>query len=712
MLKMTWYNHQIKSEDDIIKFIRTFKQVKPNYGSFDTETNGLHIIRCKPFLLVFGFINTETKEGHTYTIEYTNKHFKDTMYALLKLFSKLEKVVAWNAKFDMHMMHNIGCPAIFEENITDAMIYVRLAHDALSKAQGGVPDSLKDYAKQYLTSDAKDHEKLIRSKQADMKKERTKKLKEMLQGMPFPKHIKTNAKNWTMALVENIMKDKVLGIEDLEPKLQKVFNEWLENTTDPDDYSNIPIDIIEPYAHHDVMYTLEAFIQTKKVAELRKQHETIQLEERLIPALYRMERVGFAFNLEYALESKERMKRYILGKREHLKKLAGKDITTGQHEEIKKVFKDKFNLRLASTGQQVLSHLKITGDSKAQDFVDTITELRTLEKWYSTYIMRFIENVHEGRIYTTIKQTGAASGRVSSDFQQFPNKPVLDDEGNELFHPRKMIKVTGGKYNKLLYIDYSQIELRIQALYTIMAGQGDRNLCRAYMPFQCFKETDQGIVSFDPKKHLKEWNSSEWRLTESPDEIWKPIDLHTLTTLEAFPHLKEDDEEFNYYRKIGKQTNFACNYGASAPTLMNRMNFSEDNANKLYKAYVRNFPGVIKYRNQVQFLIDRQGYIENIYGRKYYGITGHLGSNYAVQGSAADFLKAKMIEVDEFLRPYKTRFQMNIHDEMSFELHEDDPDDLPYKIQKIMEHLPNTLVPIVADLEVSETTWAEKKKYE
>lgn len=709
---MTWYNHQIKSESDILKLIRTFRKVKPLYGAFDTETNGLHIIRCTPFLLVFGFVNPDAKEGHTYTIETKNEHFKDTMYTITHLFKRVDKVVAWNAKFDMHMMHNIGYPGIFESNITDGMIYVRLAHDALSKSQGGVPSSLKDYAKQYLTGDAKDHEKLIRSKQGEMKRQRTEILKEMLQDKPFPKIVSVTSKNWTMSLVDKILGDKVLGIEDLQDELQEIFNKWLNETPDPNDYSNIPIEIIEPYAHHDVMYTLEAFIQTKEIAELRKQHNTIELEENLIPALYRMERVGFAFNSKYALESKERMKNYILKKRERLSELAGKKITVGQHAEIKKIFQNKFHLRLASTGQQVLAHLKIKGDSKAQEFIDTITELRTLEKWYSTYIIRFIEEVHKGRIYTTINQTGAASGRVSSDFQQFPNKPIVDDQGNELFHPRKLIKTTGGKYSKLLYIDYSQIELRIQALYTIMAGQGDRNLCRAYMPYHCFKETDTGIVSFDPMEHLKEWNSGQWKLNEESEKHWKPIDLHTLTTLEAFPHLTEEHEEFNYHRKIGKQTNFACNYGASANALMKQMNFSEENANNLYQAYVKNFPGVLKYRRQVQALLDRQGYVENIYGRRYYGITGHLASNYLIQGSAADFLKAKMIEVDEFLKPFQTRFQMNIHDEMSFELHEDDPPELPLKIQKIMETLPNTLVPIVADLEISHTTWAEKVKYE
>ena len=162
---MTWSKHRIKSQEDLINMIRTFKQLKPEYGSYDTETNGLHIIKCTPFLLAFGFVNVEHKQGHTYTLllKENPQLTRTTIYALIKLFKKLKKVVGHNVKFDMHMMTNIGYPEIFSENSTDSMIYIRLAHDALSKKEGGIPDALKDYAQQYITPNAKDHEKLIKA---------------------------------------------------------------------------------------------------------------------------------------------------------------------------------------------------------------------------------------------------------------------------------------------------------------------------------------------------------------------------------------------------------------------------------------------------------------------------------------------------------------------------------------------------------------------
>jgi DNA polymerase I-like protein with 3'-5' exonuclease and polymerase domains len=82
--------------------------------------------------------------------------------------------------------------------------------------------------------------------------------------------------------------------------------------------------------------------------------------------------------------------------------------------------------------------------------------------------------------------------------------------------------------------------------------------------------------------------------------------------------------------------------------------------------------------------------------------------NYLVHGSCADMLKSKIVDVDRLLAPYKTRFQMNIHDEMSFEVYEGE-EFLIDKIKAIMEDVPKMVVPVVAEVETTETNWAEKE---
>jgi len=81
--------------------------------------------------------------------------------------------------------------------------------------------------------------------------------------------------------------------------------------------------------------------------------------------------------------------------------------------------------------------------------------------------------------------------------------------------------------------------------------------------------------------------------------------------------------------------------------------------------------------------------------------------NYLIQGSCADMLKQKIVEVHKLLEPYKSRFQMNIHDEMSFEIY-DGEEFLIEKIKAIMENVPRMIVPVVAEVETTTTNWAEK----
>ena len=110
-------------------------------------------------------------------------------------------------------------------------------------------------------------------------------------------------------------------------------------------------------------------------------------------------------------------------------------------------------------------------------------------------------------------------------------------------------------------------------------------------------------------------------------------------------------------------------------------------------------------------MINLQGYGENLFGRKYYNTTGHQFSNAAVQGTAADLLKTKIIELFEFLEPYKSKMIMNVHDEVIFKVAEDELFLVP-KLVEIMENVEGTKVPIVAEVDISSTTWAEKKGFD
>jgi DNA polymerase I-like protein with 3'-5' exonuclease and polymerase domains len=97
------------------------------------------------------------------------------------------------------------------------------------------------------------------------------------------------------------------------------------------------------------------------------------------------------------------------------------------------------------------------GDELAQ----VISKLRRLEKWKETYIERILEaSEYDGRFYTGMNQFNPISGRFSGDAQQFPKDKITDENGEEIFHPRRAF-TTSSDY--MYFIDFSQIELRVQA---------------------------------------------------------------------------------------------------------------------------------------------------------------------------------------------------------------------------------------------------------
>lgn len=137
--------------------------------------------------------------------------------------------------------------------------------------------------------------------------------------------------------------------------------------------------------------------------------------------------------------------------------------------------------------------------------------------------------------------------------------------------------------------------------------------------------------------------------------------------------------------------------------------YDEATAHKIDEAYYIAFPGVKQYH---QYCYDRAefSYTQNLFGIRYYGLSGHKLINCLVQGSAAYFLKMKIRELYDYSKAHnlKTRWQMQIHDELSWEIHVDDDPAVLFEFQRIMQDWDEGLVPLVADMEITTTTWAEK----
>lgn len=729
MLQLQWHSVTITTNHQANEMLRLVRECAPEIGAFDTETNGLHIILSTPFLFQFGFIHPNLKEGYTFAVDIERQPIlaKAVISAWHKEAQRLRLYMGHNVKYDLHMMTNLGIPYL-TENLTDTMFYIRYGHDMLTPANGGPPLGLKDYATRYIDHNAKTHEKLLKAEQSSIAKELNLKLKYRLRNCGEPPE-KYGAKSYTISVIDQMFKDPIADYTDLPHQVADEYMEWLQQDipiylqnkvtglveSEMIGYNTLNRENIIRYAHYDIIYTLETYLKLAPIVTNRGNDIGLDFENKLILPLYEMERVGFKTDKLYIEECRVKLKRYIQERRQILYELASQELSIGQHELIKNILNNDFNVLVTSTNaaelDQILSDLIREGENQpAVRFIQILQELRTLEKWYSTYIMRFLRDLqYTDRLYTTINQVGTVSGRVTSDFQQFPKDAIKTEEGEELFHPRRMVQPTGGDYDGIVYLDYSQIELRFQAFYTILVGNPDLNLCRAYMPYQCINEQGEEF-DYNRLDHVQNWNTP-WFLRESSTQLWKPTDVHGATTEKA-TGLTPEHPEFKHLRSvIGKRVNFAKNYGAKRAKIREMFpTKSEEEVTRIDNAYYAAFPGIKAYHDYCYMRAMESAYTINLFGIRYYGVNGHKLINMLIQGSSAYYLKWKIRELYEYSKAnnVKSRFQMNIHDELSWERHKDELE-VFFEFQKIMQDWKDTMVPIVAEMDATATTWADKK---
>lgn len=450
----TWDRHHIVDDNALEWVERAFEADAPTLGGWDTETTGLHIKRDYAFLMVFGWI-TAKGEGRVFTFEPT----KERMDLFHRLSQKLKAYAAWNTSFDLHMIRNAGFEYEYS-NLLEGTAVARLVTEAKSPRNGGDTMQLKHIGAKYVHPLANRAEKHVKAVMKELNNERIKVLTAALKQFPIEGEFTDAGKQkfWGKGAIEKFLKDPTNDVEDLPEDVREVWVQWNEDYPEPsyyDVYKRDPDGMIT-YAGDDVITMLEYIYKARPVLVARKQLDVLDRENRIIMPFHRMESVGMNTDQEYLKESRRRVKEYIKQKRQRLHELAGEEITVGQHKRIMEILKDRYGEEVESADGAALNRiLKSEPDNKDLiEFCKVIKELRTLEKWYSTYILRIIENTsYDGRLYTQINSSGTVSGRVSCDVQQFPKGAIMDDEGNELFCPRKAFIPLGDGYNKIVYVD-------------------------------------------------------------------------------------------------------------------------------------------------------------------------------------------------------------------------------------------------------------------
>ena len=152
--------------------------------------------------------------------------------------------------------------------------------------------------------------------------------------------------------------------------------------------------------------------------------------------------------------------------------------------------------------------------------------------------------------------------------------------------------------------------------------------------------------------------------------------------------------------------------------LMNALDVTREVAEKLDKAFYKSFPKIREYQDWVTQHLSQYGYVENLYGRRYYMDDSryyYRACNYLIQGTCADMVKTFEIKVYEYIKKnnLKSRLVLPIHDELCLSVPLDEMFVIK-EVKRIMEDVTDVIksIPMIAEPEVTYTNWAEKKEYD
>ena len=717
------YRHIDIKDEGSIGYLSTLitmaEEFKPNYLYYDTETNGLHIITSRPFLVSFGFKIDNYKYVITmdYDKDIMNKFWKRISESSLKNNDNFIGVGAHNAKYDYHMMENGGSPIPESIDLFDSITVARLTEYVDEHASM----SLETLGGKYVSDDAKFAGKIIKDIIKKINAERRKKLREdIMDAFPedgfvtITKSGKRKATGKLSQLIEEYDKTRTQFLNDDNPYF-KFIDDHFKEATYQDVYEREP-ELMRSYAADDIVIGLEYLEKAMPTLLNVDNNLTVTKREgKLIRAVAWMEDTGLKVDVDYVLKCRKNMIAYRDLLYFELQMYTGVEFSVGQHEMIKKILRCRYFIKTDKADEKALKYIRDnTTEEEVKDICNNIMELRTLDKWISTYIDGKLNAIVNGRIYTDINNSGAVSGRVSCDMQQQPKEALFDRDGNELFHPRRMFICDDGFC--LAFCDESQMELRVQAYYTIIhASEPDLLMCRAYMPYKCYNEVST-LFDHNNPKHIKDYAKHTWYELGTGKE-WVPTDLHSATTKNAFPELEEGTEEFKHHRKLGKRANFLKVYQGGVDALMNALDVNRETAEALDKAFYKSFPRIKEYQDWVVQHLSQYGFVENLYGRRYYMDDSRFyyrACNYLIQGTCADMVKTFEIKVWEYLtkNKLKSRLVLPIHDELMVAVAKDEMFVID-EVKRIMEDVTDVIksIPMISEPEMSETNWAEKKEY-
>ncbi|MQX51975.1 DNA polymerase I [Alcanivorax sediminis] len=424
----------------------------------------------------------------------------------------------------------------------------------------------------------------------------------------------------------------------------------------------------------DVTLRLHQTLWPKLEKEGRLPQVFRDIELPLVTVLSRIERNGTYVDATLLKHQSQFLAKRMAELQEKAFEIAGQEFNLASPKQLGEILYEKLEIPVIkktpkgapSTAEPVLQELALE-----YPLPQVIMDYRGVAKLKNTYTDKLPELINQrtGRVHTSYHQAVAATGRLSSSDPNLQNIPVRSEEGRKI---RQAFLAPKGK--KIVACDYSQIELRIMAHLS-----GDKGLTDAFE---------------------------------------KGLDIHRATAAEVWGKTLDDVSDND--RRNAKAINFGLIYGMSAFGLAKQLGLPRKEAQDYIDLYFERYPGVKRYMEDTRAQASEQGYVETLFGRRLYlpEIRSSNGQrrqaaertaiNAPMQGTAADIIKMAMIKVHDWLETtdFDAKMIMQVHDELVFEVAEDQVEGLVKEVKGRMESAAKLKVPLIVDAGIGEN-WDE-----
>lgn len=478
------------------------------------------------------------------------------------------------------------------------------------------------------------------------------------------------------------------------------------------DYRQIPRELLTQYGGADVWNCYLEFITDYEKLEKDELVELYDKECELMVALYAMERFGFATDSEYEGPLKADLQKLTDDAEKAIYDEAGKmfNINSGKqlYEVLMGLGVNRGWIPTTAKGNPQLDKdvLNTLATKYHINIVKNILEFRKYEKLLTTYAIGIYDQKDaETRVHGNINQTEATTGRMSITKPALQTLPKKDKRIRRAFIPPEDFE--------LWFMDLDQIEYRLFAHYakipsllSAIENGYDVHAATAAMIFHV--PVDEFLHNIQEHEELC---IKRKELVDARNEFAEEDQRFYNAEIEKLDGQIESLQKYVDMRGKGKTINFALIYGVGIDHLSELLGCSTTEATNLKATYFAQMPEARTFIATVHQVIKMRGFVKNFYGRRRRLDPDdcYKATNALIQGCAADYIKAKLVDMYKYIMYHnlKTQLILIVHDEIVLAVHKDEQEHIPV-FRWLLSDFASFRCPITAGAEKGAPSWGQK----